>query len=225
MFRTCLVAFLLVPVLAHADPAGSASGSSSASSSYGFALPFDLDVDPELHLDAGFELLGGRAMSYGFRGQALVGARIGHGDRRLTLAVGATYGSGELEVDDRRGLDGTVTLDLADWGPEAQAGIDFTHGTLAGSRLFASFALLHVTTDSRLRLDMVPGVAPGGGGTRAAIGMNFAQLLLDAGENTAHGKDAPGGWCLAVLTPQQVEVGWERDAGSDRVGVAMSWGI
>ena len=219
MFRTCLVAFLLVPVLAHADP----SGSASASSSYGFALPFD--IDPELHLDAGFELLGGGAMSYGFRGQALVGARIGHGDRRLTLAVGATYGSGELQVDDKRGLDGTVTLDLSSWGPEAQAGIDFTHGTLGGSRLFASFALLHVTTDSRLRLDMVPGVAPGAGGTRAAIGMNFAELLVKAAEHDGNGKDASQGWCLAVLTPQQVEVSWERDAGSDRVGVAMSWGI
>ena len=200
MKRICILAFLLAPALARAEP------------------------EPIYHANAGFEFLGGNALSYGFRAQALVGMRVGTGGARVAFAAGGTYSKDELQVHDVRGLDGSVTVDLGSYGPEALVGIDLEDGTLGGTELYSSFALLHVDPDPRLKLDMLPGVSSDGG-TRAAVGANFAHAVgrYLVGDGMESKEDA--GRMLVLLLPQQVEVAWERDAGSSRVGVALSWGL
>ncbi len=178
-------------------------------------------VDPLLHLDAGLEMEGGSDVaSVAFRGQLLLGNTFGSGRVRPELAAGASLGSGTLYVSDPRAVDGAVGLDMVTFGPEAQAGLQFYDGNDATTRLFASLAYMQVNLDSRLMIDPVPGVG-GHHGYRAAVGINVARTeMRHARCRTKNDCDA----VVYLLLPQQAELATERDGGSTRYGVTLSWG-
>lgn len=173
------------------------------------------------HVNAGVEIMGGpRASSAAFRGHIGIDQSLGRQELQPMIGLGATLGAGALVVSDPRGLDGSVSLGYLDYGPELQLGVRWVNGGMVDSRLFASLAYVHTELDDRLMLDPIAGVG-GTNGVRATLGFNWADRQL--------GHDSSGdrhefGW-LMVFVPQQVEVGWERSAGSDRGGVTLGWGI
>lgn len=179
------------------------------------------------HANAGFELLGGSdALSAGLRVHLGADLAVGEGRVRPSLGLGATLGSAWLSVDDPRALDGSVTLDQLDYGPEVQAGLRWVNGGIVDTRVFASFAYLRTYLDDRLQLDPIDGVS-GRAGYRASLGVNYADAVAAlARRPSGDGRKADeliG--MLMFLLPQQVEATWQRSAGSDRVGVTFSWGI
>ncbi|MBX3155787.1 MAG: hypothetical protein KF773_07300 [Deltaproteobacteria bacterium] len=192
--------------------------------------PREYDPGFALHLNIGAELLAGQS-----QGQAMTSfiARIhvgfsnpiGRGRVRPILGIGATAGMGILNVEDRRGLDGTVDLGHLDYGPEVQVGLRFVNGGHVDTRLFATLAYLRTNLDKRLELDAIPGVG-GREGIRAALGINFADRIgvVMMGGTTRSRRRDKAEWYIAMV-PQQVELAWERSAGSDRVGAAIGWGI
>jgi len=174
-------------------------------------------ADPLVHVDAGVETLGARDMtSVAFRGQLLLGNTFGSGRVRPEIAAGALAGDGTLYAPDPRAVDGAVGLDIVSFGPEIQVGVQLYRDDEPTTRVFASLAYMHVNLDDRLMIDPVPGVT-GDHGTRAAVGVNFARALLSSRNLD---DDA---WLYLVL-PQQAEFSTERDAGSTRYGVTLSWG-
>jgi hypothetical protein len=131
-----------------------------------------------------------------------------------------------LNVKDPRGLDGTVDLGHFDYGPEIQLGLRFLDGGHVDTRLCATLAYLRTNLDKRLEIDTIPGVG-GREGIRAAIGINFADrvgvLLVHDVSHPRRGRKSSG--MMVAILPQQVELAWERSAGSDRAGAAFAWGI
>lgn len=207
--RLLTLAAVLVPSLAHADS----------------ALPA---TQATFHLSAGGELLGGDgAMSGGFRARALLGTSFGSASVRPTVAVGGTYGTGYLHVDDMRALDGRLSLALSTFGPEAQLGLRFANGGFVDNRLYAGFAVLRVAKDRRLQLDAVPGVSEANKrGYRASIGASWIDSIGKAvSRHDRGGRDDALALMFLVLAPSQAELAWERDAGSDRYGVMLGWGL
>ena len=90
------------------------------------------------------------------------------------------------------------------------------------NRVFASIAYLNTSLDSRLMLDSIDGVE-GDSGIRATVGVNFSDAIGRTGVEVMEDGDISG--ILLFVVPQQIEVGWTRSAGSDRVGATLSWGI
>ena len=213
MIRTILTLACFLPAIAAADP--SSETTTTASPNYAPVAP---------HVNGGLELMGGGgAFSAGFRGHLGLDKSIGVERMQPMFGIGVTFGAGVLSVSDPRGLDGSVTLGHMDFGPEAQVGVRWVNGGLVDTRLFASFAYLHTRLDHRLMLDAVHGVE-GTTGMRATIGFNWADRIFSGSHEHHGGKDIDLGW-LAVFAPQQIEIGWERSAGSDRGGVTLGWGI
>ena len=171
-------------------------------------------------------MLGGSGgFSAGFRGRALVGTAFGSSSVRPMIAVGGTFGSGYLSVSDMRALDGSVSLALTTFGPEAQLGLRFANGGFVDNRIYGSFAVLHVNKDRRLALDAVPGVSDSNQrGYRAAIGAVWIDAIVKSASEQHYGRDHEFDF-LTVLLPSQAELAWERDAGSDRYGVMFGWGL
>ncbi len=182
------------------------------------------DTDTTYHLDGGVEFEGGHDVSStAFRGHALVGNSFGSGRVRPQLAAGLTFGGGSLYVDDPRAVDSAVGVNFWSVGPELQLGMQVYRNGDASWRLFASLAYMHVGLDSRLMIDPLPGVG-GDHGERAALGINVARAAMrEAREQHCAPKVCDPGF-LAVLMPQQLELTTEHDAGSQRYGVAFSWG-
>jgi hypothetical protein len=124
-----------------------------------------------------------------------------------------------------RALDGSVSLALTTFGPEAQLGLRFANGGFVDNRIYASFAVLHVNKDRRLALDAVPGVSDSNQrGYRAAIGATWIDTLVTTVSEQHHGRDHEFDF-LTILLPSQAELAWERDAGSDRYGLMVGWGL
>lgn len=199
--RTFVIAALvLAPALAHADS------------------------DTLFHVSAGFEPEGGTTGVYSlaFRGQALLGNAFGSGSVRTELAAGATLGAGQLFAQDPRALSNAVGLDMTTFGPELQVAFQFYDHEVATTRLFASFAYLHLELDQRLALDPIAGVSNDANGARGSIGVNYARTLF-------HKMDCESmNHCdtlFAFLLPTQAEFAVEHDAGSTRYGATLSWGI
>jgi len=136
---------------------------------------------------------------------------------RPMIGGGATLGLGKLSVHDPRALDGSVDIRYFDYGPQVQLGLRFVNGGIVDTRVFASFAYLRTELDERLRIDAVGGVG-GNRGMRASLGMNWADY--PGRDDGRRGTDY-----LLLLLPQQLELGWMRSAGSDRLGITMSYGI
>jgi hypothetical protein len=179
------------------------------------ALAGSAHADALVHADGGVEALGSADVtSVAFRAQLLLGNSFGSGRVRPELAAGALVGDGTLYAPDPRAVDGAVGLNFMSFGPELQAGLQFYRGDEATTRLFASFAYMHVSLDNRLMIDPVPGVG-GNHGTRATVGVNFARAI-------AHMRDRDA--VLYLVLPQQLEVAREDDGGSTRYGVTVSWG-
>ena len=175
----------------------------------GTAFADDNTID--LHGTGGFEFVGGDgAFAAGVRGRISLARAFGHGDVRPQVAFGAMVASNELWVDDPRALHGSLGLGLFTYGPELQLGLRFADGGHTDSRVFLSGALLEVDTDDRLDMDYVPGVSSASPfGYRLSLGANWCDAFDD----------------YKVLLPQQVELSWEHDAGSDRFGLTFSYGI
>lgn len=177
-------------------------------------------AEPLVHLDAGLDLAGAHGVtSIGFRGRALVGTTFGSGSLRPALAAGGTLGAGRLSVADPRAVDGAVALSLTSYGPELQLGLQRYADGEPTTRVFASLAYLHVALDSRLAIDPI-GHVGGDRGERAAIGVKFARAELAQPCDT---RQRCAGLLLLML-PQQLELAAERDGGSTRYGVTLSWG-
>jgi hypothetical protein len=185
---------------------------------------------PELHVTAGVEIEGdGRITSVGFRGQALVGTQLGSGRVRPSIAAGVVVGAGALYVEDPRAATGSVAVDFWGVGPILQLGLHLRDSDdHEAAYVFASAAHLRTSADARLRLDAVPGVTGGtGDGMRASLGANWAHRVdhyADAATGDAL-KTAGVAALLLLVLPQQLEVTVERDAGSTRKGVTLSWGF
>lgn len=177
------------------------------------------------HANVGFEVLGGTMTSAGVRAHLGLATAFGAGRVRPELGLGVTWGLAALSVEDPRALDGSVSLGHADWGPEAQLGLRFVDGGAVDTRVFASFAYLRTDLDDRLEMDPIPGVE-GRTGMRASLGANWADRSGRVAAGTSHrsDKDDAFDW-LILLAPQQVELTWERSAGSDRIGATFGWGI
>jgi hypothetical protein len=204
--RFFVLAALCVPALAQAEP-----------------FP---DSSVTVHVVAGAEMLGGGGgFSAGFRGHALVGSSIGSRSVRPSFAVGGTFGSGYLSVSDMRALDGSVSLALTTFGPEAQLGLRFANGGHVDNRIYGSFAVLHVNKDRRLALDAVPGVSDSNQrGYRASFGASWIDALVSKASETPYRRDDMAD-ILTILLPSQAELAFERDAGSARYGVMLGWGL
>ena len=121
---------------------------------------------------------------------------------------------------------GSVDLALNTFGPEARLGVRFANGGFVDNRVYASFAALRVNKDRRLALDAVPGVSESNArGYRASLGASWADTIgKHATADHYSGKQDGADW-LIVLLPSQGEIAWERDAGSNRMGVMLGWGI
>lgn len=188
------------------------------------------EASPELHLAAGVEIEGTRGItSTAFRGQALLGTQLGGGHIRPSIAAGVVVSTGALYIDDPRAARGSVAVGYTSIGPAVQVGLHM-HGSddHETAFVFASAAHLRTSTDARLMLDAVPGVDGGtGSGMRASLGINWARGV---GHFIADGVFDPNksGDVAAILLfvlPQQLEVTVERDTGSTRKGVTLSWGF
>lgn len=172
-----------------------------------------------VHANGGLEILGGAdALSVGFRAHAGIGRSFGTGNVQPTLSAGGTFGYANLGVSDPRALSGTVHLGLLEYGPEVTVGLRFANGGWADSRVFVSGAWTFVDVDDRLMLDAIDGVE-GGQGKRLGIGANWCDRLLryESGRKQSE--------VLMLFLPQQIELTFERSAGSDRYGATLSWGI
>jgi len=177
-----------------------------------------------LHLNVGIEANGApNVASAILRTHVGISWALGRGRVRPMIGGGATFGYGALSVGDPRALDGTVAIGYLDYGPEAQIGLRFVDGGAVDMRVFASFAYLSTDLDDRLMLDAVGGVG-GTRGMRAMLGLNWADRQAQAAAPDHTGKGGDADW-LIMLLPQQVELGWIRSAGSDRVGITLSYGI
>ena len=179
-------------------------------------------LDPLIHADGGVELEGGTEMSsVTFRGQLLLGNAFGSGRVRPEIAAGALFGDGTLYAPDPRAVDGAVGLDMVTFGPEAQVALQFYNSDGdSTTRLFASFAYMHVNLDSRLMIDPVPGVG-GDHGDRATVGVNLARTIV-RNSRCSTKSDCDGVFYLFL--PHQAEFVREDDGGSTRYGVTLSWG-
>jgi hypothetical protein len=179
-------------------------------------------TDLLIHADGGVEMEGNdTTTSTSFRAQALAGYSFGSGRLRPELAAGATFGAGQLFAPDPRAVDGSVGLSMTTFGPQAQLALQiYDDHDNPTTRVFASLAYMHVSLDDRLMIDPVPGVG-GDHGSRAAVGVNFARTLVRHLECTR--RDNCDAWVYLFL-PQQIELTNERDGGSTRYGVTLSWG-
>lgn len=180
------------------------------------------------HVNIGSEAMGGGGMAT-FVARAHVGISKAFGTTRVrpSLGVGVTFGGGVLNVDDPRALSGTLDLGYVDYGPELQVGMRWGNGGLVDNRLFASVAFLRTELDDRLMIDAVEGVG-GTRGMRASLGLSWADAAgrLAAEETYDSSRNRTESWNWAILfLPQQIELGWERSAGSDRIGLTLSYGI
>jgi hypothetical protein len=179
--------------------------------------------DPILyHVSGGVEIESdGNITSVAFRAHGLIGHAFGDGAVRPELAAGGTLGLGGLFVPDPRAVSGDLSLSNYTYGPEAQIALQLYDGSAPTTRIFASAAYLYDTLDPRLAMDPVPGVG-GDRGHRYSVGVNFAHTLV-------HNEDcANNNHCeliLAILLPQQIEISVEDEAGSQRWGATLSWGI
>ncbi|MEO8705385.1 MAG: hypothetical protein ABI867_35405 [Kofleriaceae bacterium] len=175
------------------------------------------------HVNVGFEGSGG-----GDTVSALVRTHIGASKSfgnthwRPSIGIGATFGYGLLSVTDPRALDGSVDIGYLDYGPELQVGMRIGNGGMVDNRVFASFAYLKTDLDDRLMLDAVGNVG-GTRGMRMSIGASWADRMGNFAARS-DSKEDDYNWVIMLL-PQQVELGWERSAGSDRLGVTLSYGI
>jgi hypothetical protein len=174
---------------------------------------------PAVHANAGFEILGGRdAMSTGLRLHAGIGRSFGSGSVQPTISAGGTLGYANLGVSDPRALDGRVDLGLLEYGPEVTLALRFANGGWADSRVFVSGAWTFVDLDDRLMLDAIDGVE-GRQGKRLGIGANWCDRILRFESRDKHAE------VLMFFVPHQIELTFERSAGSDRYGATLSWGI
>jgi hypothetical protein len=178
-------------------------------------------IDPLVHADGGVEMEGSsQASSVSFRGQLLLGNSFGSGRVRPEIAAGALLGAGTLFAPDPRAVDGAVGLSMYSFGPEVQLGLQLYRDGEPTTRVFASLAYMRVQLDDRLMIDPIPGVG-GDHGERAAFGVNFARTLLRSDRCAGkHDCDA----VFMLLLPHQAEFATERDGGSTRYGVTLSWG-
>ena len=184
----------------------------------------------DFHLTGGAEVEGANGIiSTSFRGQALVGAQLGSGRIRPSIAAGVVFSDGALYVEDPRAVTGSVAVGYQSIGPVVQLGLHMRDGDDHETAfVFASAAPLHTSTDTRLMLDAVPGVTSGTGtGTRASLGVNWARGVAHfVGDDLTHAGETGGAaafWLL--LLPQQLELTVERDTGSTRAGGTFSWGF
>jgi hypothetical protein len=208
----CLVAALLLrATAAHAEPSTEP--------------PVDA-VANDFHLTGGVEYLSGAPFSsVAFRGQLLAGAIIGHGAARPTFTGGLTFAVGKVYVDSPDSVAAsTASLDYHSIGPIAQVGVD-----LSGVRLFASAAYVLSHIDQPVAVPALRGVAIEGGGARGSVGINDARMLMrimSTHSSSMHDEDAElVGDLLLTLMPQQLELTVERDPGTTRWGLTVSWGI
>jgi hypothetical protein len=185
---------------------------------------------PDFHLTGGAEVEGASGIiSTSFRGQALVGAQLGSGRIRPSIAAGVVFSDGALYVEDPRAVTGSVAIGYQSVGPVMQLGLHMHDGDDHETAfVFASAAHLHTSTDTRLMLDAVPGITGGTGiGMRASLGVNWARgvaHLVD--EGLSHAKESGGAVAfLLFCLPQQLELTVERDTGSTRAGATFSWGF
>ncbi|MDX2088169.1 MAG: hypothetical protein SFX73_09970 [Kofleriaceae bacterium] len=171
------------------------------------------------HANAGLEILGGRdAFSTGLRLHGGIGRSFGNGSVQPTISAGGTLGYANLSVSDPRALDGSVDLGLLEYGPEVTVALRFADGGFADSRVFVSGAWTFVDVDDRLMLDAIDGVE-GGQGKRLGIGANWCDRILRYESRDKHAE------VLMFFLPHQLELTYERSAGSDRYGATLSWGI
>ena len=185
---------------------------------------------PDFHLTGGAEVEGaGGIISTSFRGQALVGAQLGHGRFRPSIAAGVVFSDGALYVEDPRAVTGSVAVAYQSVGPVMQLGFHLHDGDDHETAfVFASAAHLYTSTDARLMLDAVPGVTGGSGtGMSASLGVNWARGVAHwVDEGLSHAKESGGAAGLLLFClPQQLEVTVERDTGSTRTGATFSWGF
>jgi len=187
------------------------------------------EASPELHLAAGVEIEGTHGItSSAFRGQALLGTQFGSGHVRPSIAAGVVVSAGALYVDDPRAASGAVAVGFTSIGPAVQLGLHMHSDDHETAFVFASAAHLRTSTDARLMLDAVPGVVGGtASGMRASLGINWARgvaHVFDAGLSSSN-KSGDVAGILLFLLPQQIEFTVERDTGSSRKGVTISWGF
>lgn len=172
-----------------------------------------------VHANAGLEVLGSNdTISAAFRLHGGIGRSFGTGSVQPTLSIGGTFAYASLGVSDPRALDGTVDLGMVEYGPEVTVALRFADGGLADSRVFISGAWTYVDVDDRLMLDAVDGVE-GGQGKRLGIGVSWVDRVL------RYESEGKRGEVIMLFLPHQLEFVFERSAGSDRYGAALSWGI
>lgn len=172
-----------------------------------------------IHANAGVEVLGGSdAISAGLRLHGGIGRSFGHGSIQPTLSIGGTFGFASLGISDPRALDGTVDLGMVEYGPEVTLALRFANGGFADSRVFVSGAWTYVDVDDRLMLDAV-GAVEGGQGKRLGVGVSWVDRIL------RYEHEGKRGEVIMLFLPHQLELVFERSAGSDRYGATFSWGI
>lgn len=178
------------------------------------------------HVNVGGEVNGGGEALYGGVRVHVGGSRalVTGGSVQPTFGLGVTFGSGALGIDDARALDGTVDLAYLDYGPEAQLGLRWGGRGAVHDRVFASLAYVRTRLDERLMIDAVDGVG-GVDGWRAGVGLNWAATQAKIASQPSYDSDDEDVPWLIFLVPQQLEVGWQRSAGSDRIGVTLSYGL
>ena len=188
------------------------------------SMASDREPTVRWHATIGAEVLGGDAFSVGFRHNlGITRNLLPHARVSPSIGVLVTFGSSYISVDDTRALDGSLKIGQVDFGAGAQAGLSVHPVGFVESRLFVTGALLRVVVDDRLRFDQVAGIVDTPYGYRATAGINwFSTLLANSDDNNNDKEDLS--W-LAILLPHQLEFAWQRSAGSDRYGAAMSWGF
>lgn len=220
------------------NPAGQPSDASGQPSPPAAPIPMPTPVDrtaesstasdhePTVrwHVALGAEVLGGDAFSLGFRHNLGITRNLAP-HARISPSIGAllTFGSSYISVDDTRALDGSLKIGQLDFGAGAQLGLSVHRVGFVESRLFVTGALLRVVVDDRLRFDQVAGIVDTPYGYRATAGINWFSTLTATSTDNSDDKDDLG-W-LAILLPHQLEFVWQRSAGSDRYGAALSWGF
>ena len=184
---------------------------------------------PDFHLTGGAELEGTSGIfSISFRGQALLGAQLGSGRLRPSIAAGAVFSDGSLYVSDPRAAMGSVTVGYRSIGPVMQLGLHMRSDDHETAYVFASAAHLYTSTDTAPKLDAMPDVTTGTGtGTRASLGVNWAHGLAHfVDDDFSHAGQSGGAAAFVLfLLPQQLEFTAERDTGSTRAGATLSWGF
>ena len=178
------------------------------------------------HASIGAEILGGDGFSFGFRSNLGITRNL-LPDARVSPSIGVllTLGSSSISVNDTRALDGSLKIGQLDFGAGAQLGLSLHRVGFVESRLFVTGALLRVVVDDRLRFDQVAGIVDTPYGYRATAGVNWISALVASPADNHYGdRDEDLSW-LAILLPHQVEFVWQRSAGSDRYGAALSWGF